>query len=291
MGSRRVCAEDKPACAIVHQRAEPEHQRAIRHWRSEMKVCGLCGAQVQRLANSHIYPASMSKEQAAGGELVSVRPERGYVSIATAGLRDRIVCGQCEALFHPFDEEAINFRRRALKLDGLIGYRHESIQLPTLKADAGKLHTFAMQTLLRSALSGVTPEIERSSLTDWISKKLISRQSTIEDGPEVFVRVVLGDLGRISMNPLRHDGDGLSLYSLYMPNFIVSISASENGKLELPTRGLTLSPGMEVPVWRSKIRAHEYQFVADGLSSVAGKVEDVFQKIERSRRRKMPGIP
>jgi len=233
----------------------------------------------------------MSKEQAAGSELVSARPERGYVSIAMSGLHDRIVCGQCEALFHPFDEEAINFRRRALKLDGLIGYRHESIQLPTLRGDAGKLHTFAMQTLLRSALSKFTPEVQRSSLTDWISKRLLSRTSTIEGGPEVFLRVVLGDLGNVSMNPLRHDVDGLSLYMLYMPNFIVSIAASEDGSLGLPGKGLTLSPGMEGPIWRSKIRDHEYQFVVDGLLPVAGKVEDIFQKPERSRHRKLRRIP
>ncbi|MBK0052666.1 hypothetical protein [Stenotrophomonas sp. S39] len=143
-----------------------------------------------------------------------------------------------------------------------------------------------MQTLLRSALSGFTPEIDQSPLTDWISKRLINRQSTIEDGPEVFIRVVLGDLGKVSMNPIRHDVDGLSVYKLYMPNFTINIAASEDGKLGLPAKGLALSAGMEVPVWRSKIRDHEYRFMAEGLSPLASKVEDVFLKLGRSHRGK-----
>lgn len=251
-----------------------------------MLICGMCGGVAEKLANSHIYPASMTREQSAGSELVAAKPERGHVVIATAGLRDRIVCTRCEQLFHPFDDEGIRFRRRALKLEGLVGFRHESIRLPTLRADASKLHTFALQTVLRAALSNHTPDVPVSELTQWTANRLLDGRPTVDDGPEVFIRIIRGDLGAVSMDPALHQDATPPCYILHMPNMTIFVARDVGGKLDRSCSHMTLRAGTEVTIWRSRIELYELARITDGVAPVAAEMRKVFKKLERSSARR-----
>lgn len=250
-----------------------------------MPSCGMCASEVAKLVNSHIYPASMTREQAGGRELVGARPERGHVNIATAGLRDRIVCARCESIFHPADDEAIRFRRHALKLDGLIALNHSSVKLPTLIGDAGKLHTFALQTLLRAALSRHTPAVPRNALSEWTAECLLTGRQTINDGPDVFIRIIRGPLGGVSMNPALHADKLQPNYALYMPNFHLYVAANSDGRLSDFGDDLVLRPGMAVTVWRSRIEPFERDRVVHGLAPVYKKMGGVFDRLARANRR------
>ncbi len=220
-----------------------------------MPLCKVCGQQVAKLIRCHIYPDSLTKE-AAGEErkLVGMSLTNGpRASYAMAGLfDDNLACLDCERLFGRADDYAIMFRRRALALS-LPTVRWGAASLPTFEGDPARLHSFAMNTLLRAHLSDRwelnavnEPEIAQEAL-----QALHGGQSTIDGGREVSIVVTRSALAGLYATPHRRDFGGHPVFVIQLPNMMFFVALSTAG-VGPAFSHMALRPGREVTVWRRR---------------------------------------
>lgn len=256
-----------------------------------MAICKLCQQEKGKLTKCHIYPDSMTKESAEDGVLAAASNRHGpRVADGIAGIFDRnIVCRDCERLFQRADNYAINFRRAALRLDGILRLAANSSRLPVLRGNADLLHTFAMQSLLRAGLSE-RPEhdqVEGGPLVDEVYPALVCEESTIRSGRQVALVFHTGALGGYAATPTFHDVPGYPLHVLAMPNMHVLIAASDSG-LQHPLNQLALKQGSaEITIWRVRRPLDEIIFrMQEVLEPNDEKLDRLFDALHRSRNRR-----
>ena len=217
----------------------------------------MCEQEKGKLANSHIYPKSMTKEGSQGKHMAAAMYRDGQhrVAVVRSGLTDKnICCHDCERLFAKPDEHAIYFRRAAMRglLKDVGTYGEED--LPSLVgANPSLLHTFAMQTLLRCALSDREEHaaVPRDEVSNWISERILNGEPTIDDGPQVGIIITVSVLGMVALSPIYHAMPGSPMYDLGLPNMRVLIAATPNGLPEA-FRPLVLRQNQPITIWHRK---------------------------------------
>lgn len=246
-----------------------------------MPLCKICDRNTAKLIRCHIYPDALSKE-AAGEErkLISMSTTNGpRASYATAGLFDEhLACLECERLFGPADSYAIMFRRRALALT-LPAVRWRAASLPTFDADPERLHTFAMNTLLRAHFSDRwevksvnVPEIAQEAL-----RALQGGPATIHGGREVAIILTRSDLAGFLASPHPLDFGGHPVYAIQLPNMMFYVAVSSAG-LGPAFSHMALRPGREVTVWRRrKPVAQELLPARDMFEALGDRVDRMFK--------------
>lgn len=221
-----------------------------------MLTCGMCGAQAAKLAKSHIYPRSMTREAAGDGPMVAVpmKPEQGRrPSYANGGFFDRIVCRACEQRFGPADEYAIKFRRDVLHLRRVAVPQHNTLRFLRFSASPELLHTFAMQCWYRAFLShhpdydqAVDPELAQE-----VQTALMAGRSTLGSGREVAYLFERGDFATIMAPPMYAGLPNFQAHILGMPNMTIWIAAGPAG-LPPGFKQIALHPGGHATVYRGR---------------------------------------
>lgn len=249
----------------------------------QMPLCKICNRHASKLIRCHIYPAALSKE-AAGEDrkLISMSMTNGpRASFATAGLFDEhLACLDCERLFGPADNYAIMFRRRGLALN-LPVVQWTAASLPTFDADPERLHTFAMNTLLRAHFSDRwevrsvhVPEIAGEALA-----ALQGGRATIHSGREVAIILTRSDLAGFLATPHPLDIGGHSVYAIQLPNMMFYVAMSCMG-LGPAFSHMALRPGREVTVWRRRKPVPQELFPARDMFEALGNRVDRMLKLK-----------
>lgn len=227
-----------------------------------MPTCKLCGDDVPHLARCHIYPRALSRA-IAGSENVLVgvachpQPRAAY---ARGGMfDDNIVCPSCEQRFKRADDYAIEFRKAVLELRPPVTFPFHEAKLPAFEASPELLHTFAMQTWLRSFLS---ERAEHDQLTDSAIAKqtiecLLRGESTLSTGRQIAYEVNRSDLGQMMLAPMHAPDFSPPIYELAMPNMAIRIAAGDGG-LPKGFSDIALRPGKIVVVWRPR-KMHDHR--------------------------------
>lgn len=246
-----------------------------------MPICKVCGQQVAKLIRCHIYPDALTKA-AAGEERKLVGMSLTYgprASYAMTGLfDDNLACLDCERLFGRADDYAIMFRRRVLALS-LPTVRWGGATLPTFEADPARLHSFAMNTLLRAHLSERWEfnAVDEPAIAKEALQALHGGQSTIESGREVVIVVTRSSLAGLLATPYPRDFDGHPVFVIQLPNmtFFVALSSAGVGPAFSP---MALRPGHEVTVWRRrKPIPHELLDARDMFEALGDRVDRMFK--------------
>lgn len=252
-----------------------------------MPFCKVCQQEVPKLIRCHIYPNSMTREIASAG-LVAMSTINGpRAAYAHAGLfDDNLACLACETRFGPADDYAIRFRRAVLSWGMPFDIRHGTLRLPTFQADAGLLHTFAINVLFRSHLSD-RPEHRKinSEVIDAEAREALrTGHSTIENGRQVAIIVTTGDLGGMTSSPhIKFNGDH-PLYLIQMPHISFMVAASD-AQLNPEWHGLILKPGQPVTIWRRRRpELFELENAKKALSMVGDRVDRMFNAWKKAKR-------
>jgi hypothetical protein len=243
-----------------------------------MPACGLCGADVAKLAKSHIIPDSMTKELAGGEPLLALRATHAHN--VRGGVYDRIVCRACEASFHSADDYAIAFRRQIIRGTGVQkAVPGTKLALRAHRGDPMLLHRFALQTLLRAHLSQ-RPEHAGVRLgKDWLHLANAVRRHGAESLPAwpASVRYIGGPSGAAFMAPeTQLSGEGVPVHVLTFPHMTIMVTAPSTGPIPafLPT---SLRPGTSIVVW------HARKWAPREFELLAGAVERHSAAIDRLR--------
>ena len=246
-----------------------------------MPLCKICNRNAAKLIRCHIYPDALSKE-AAGDErkLVSMSTTHGpRASFATAGLFDEhLACLECERLFGPADNYAIMFRRQALAL-ALPTVRWRAASLPTFDADPERLHSFAMNTLLRAHFSDRW-EVKSVEVPEMAGEALVALQggrATIYGGREVAIILTRSDLAGFLATPYPLDFGGHPVYVIQLPNMMFYVAVSSAG-LGPAFSHMALRPGREVTVWRRRKPVPQELFPArDMFEALGDRIDRMFK--------------
>jgi hypothetical protein len=256
-----------------------------RHRQGEaMPICKMCKQNKEKLIRCHIYPESMSKEISGDPHCLVSMSERGHNLVsgyAPGGIYDKdIVCLSCEAFFKEADDYAIDFRRKVLRLEMPVRLLLNSIKFPTFDASAEKLHKFAMQTWLRSHLSQryENQQIENPETAELISEIILNRKETIDTGIEVSFLFFTSELAQVMMSPVHYQAPDFPVYSIWMPNMNILISASEKG-LPPAFSVIRLQRHEPVTVLRSKkVFDSMFETISDGVLPHFERLEFLFDK-------------
>jgi hypothetical protein len=251
-----------------------------------MPFCKVCQQQVPKLIRCHIYPDSMTREIASDG-LVAMSTVNGpRAAYAHAGLfDDNLACLACEMRFGPADDYAIRFRRAVLTWGMPYEIRYGTLRLPTFQADAGLLHSFAVNVLFRSHLSD-RPEHRQtnSEVIDAEAREALrTGRSTIESGRQIAIVATTGNLGGMISSPhIKLNGDH-PLYLIQMPHISFMVAASD-AQLNPEWHGITLKPGQPVTIWRRR-RPERFELeVANKMFGMVGdRVDRMFNALRKTK--------
>lgn len=128
-----------------------------------MEFCSLCGAGVEKLAKSHVFPDFVTKRMVVEGRPVAAVPikptaQRGAVKKQYGGIYDRFACSDCESqIFRAGDNFFARFYSDLLA--SRTSWEPMSLlPLPSLKfrchaTNGALVHRFVVQTLLRAHLA------------------------------------------------------------------------------------------------------------------------------------------
>lgn len=254
-----------------------------------MPYCKVCQQEVPKLIRCHIYPNSMTREISGEGLVAMSSIDGPRAAYAHTGVfDDNLACLDCERLFGPADDYAIRFRRAAMNWGMPFKLQHDTSRLPTFQADAGLLHSFAMNVMFRSHLSERLEH--RQTNSDAIDAEaraaLRTGRSTIESGRQIAIIVTRGDLGGMVSSPhLKFNGDH-PLYLIQLPHLSFMVAASDAG-LNPEWQGITLQPGQPVTIWR---RRRPELIELEGASEMFGllgdRVDRMFTALRNGKRRK-----
>jgi hypothetical protein len=252
-----------------------------------MPICKMCGEEREKLIRCHIYPVSMSKEISGNPHcLVAMKSigDKLISNYAHGGIYDdNIICASCENKFKSADDYAIAFRRRVLRLEGEFQLPLETAKFPSYGCNPEKLHTFAMQTWLRSHYSQRHESlgIENNSMAAKIASKLLCGQETIELDIDVSYLFFTCELAQVMIGPAYFPAPDYPLYSLWMPNMHVVIAASERG-LPPGFSDIRIEKNKRVMVLRSKrILEPMHDTIIEGVLPHREKLEILFSTYER----------
>jgi hypothetical protein len=200
-----------------------------------MPVCKMCGETKEKLIRCHIYPRSMSRE-ISGKEhclvSMSMKGEKPVSGYAPGGLfDDHIVCGVCETFFKEADDYGIVFRRKVLTLDMPAQFLLKTVRFPSFDASPEKLHRFAVQTWLRSHLSQrhENEQINNPLMANMIVDHILMGKETIDTWIQVSYMFFTQEIAQIMISPEYFNAPEFPVYSIWMPNMNIFISASDNG--------------------------------------------------------------
>ncbi|HEY1034616.1 MAG TPA: hypothetical protein VGE09_06515 [Pseudoxanthomonas sp.] len=254
-----------------------------------MTVCKVCGLDQPKLARCHIYPDSMTKEAAGPSQEMAamyVRDGVAHAAPAIAGLfDDNIVCPDCERLFGPADQYAINFRRDVLALRGRFT-TPMGLQLPHYDADAAMLHAFAMNTLLRALLSDRWEyrAVHDPAIAAEVIPTLTGQGRTIDSGRGVALLFTTGDLGSMAASPTLRDVPGTPVYVIQLPNMQLVIAASPAGLIP-GFDAMQLQAGQPVRVWRRRRPIEEeLKAPSETIAATGARVDRIFAGMRRKPR-------
>jgi hypothetical protein len=76
-----------------------------------MLTCPLCNTNVEKLADSHVFPLALAKEMMDGTPLVRLNANQGRLGDVRKGISVRVICANCEADSQVADQELIRFSR------------------------------------------------------------------------------------------------------------------------------------------------------------------------------------
>lgn len=253
-----------------------------------MPLCKVCLRDVPKLIRCHIYPKSMTREVSGDGMVAMSTVQGARASYANGGIfDDNLACDACERLFGPADDYAVRFRRAALSWGMPFEFRHGVCALPVFRADAGLLHSFAMNVLFRVSLSD-RPEHRRtnsSGINDEARHALHAGTSTIHSGRQIAVIVTKGDLGGLITLPHVKPGE-YPLHLIQLPHLTFLVAATERG-LDPNWGAITLQHGQAVTVWRRR-RPERFELVPakEMFDALGDRVDRMFQALKKGGRTK-----
>jgi hypothetical protein len=257
--------------------------------RKTMPVCKMCGETKEKLIRCHIYPRSMSRE--ISGEKhclvsMSMRGEKPISGYAPGGLfDDDIVCGECEKLFKEADDYAIEFRRKVLRLDMPAKLPLNTVKFPSFEASPEKLHRFATQTWLRSHLSQrhENEQINNPQMARIIAEHISMRNETIDTWIEVSYMFFTQKVAQVMMAPVHFNAPEFPVYSIWMPNMNIVISATDSG-LPPAFSQLRLQKNKPVTVLRTKkIFDSMFEIISEGVMPHYEKLEYLFGRTDKKK--------
>ncbi|WP_421567333.1 hypothetical protein [Stenotrophomonas sp. PD6] len=199
---------------------------------------------------------------------------------------DNLACSACEKRFGPADEYGVKFRRAALSWGMPFDIRHETLAFPTFDANAGLLHSFAMNVLFRASLSD-RPEHRRTDckVIEAEARYALERGiSTIHAGRQVAVIVTRGDLGGMVSAPHLKGGEH-PLHLIQLPHLTFLVAASDRG-LDPNWSGLTLQLGEQVTFWRRRRpESFELGHAKEMFNLLGDRVDRMFRAVRNGRKK------
>jgi len=252
-----------------------------------MPTCGLCLANVPKLAKSHLFPRALGATLVAKGPLAKLATgpqsrvnkslDLGYV---------RVVCRQCEASSQLADEELIRFSRHveSSRIAAGEGASQTIVEAP---ADVSLLHRACVQMLFRAHLSERPEhkEIRVDEKAESIRLSLLAPGDTWATGIQVSILSRVDLLGQGVLSPLNLYIDSRPFFSFSVPGLEIYMS---NGMLRLPFafRQVRLTKGTNVTVVPTTIAPYQMERITQAIEDSGGMpaLDQYFEAMEKRGR-------